>query len=69
MFDLALKLGMTVAELGRRMSAAEMAEWAAYFRVIDPPAPSPSPPSPDDEAHAGLDAAAVAGLERLTRRR
>lgn len=32
-FRLALALGMTVAELGRRMSAAEFAEWQAYSQI------------------------------------
>ena len=66
MFDLALRLGMTVAELGRRMTAAEMAEWCAYFRLTEGP---PAAAEPGGDGHAGLDAAALAGLERLKRRR
>src|SRR5690606_3853501 len=31
MFRLALALGMTVAELGQRMSSAELTEWMAFF--------------------------------------
>lgn len=32
-FDLALALGMTVEELGLRMSQREFAQWAAYVEV------------------------------------
>ena len=35
MFQLARQCGCTIAELGRRMSAAELSEWQAYER-IDP---------------------------------
>lgn len=33
MFALAERLGMTVGELGRRMSSAEVAEWIAFDRI------------------------------------
>lgn len=33
MFKLAAELGMTVAELGRRMSGVELMEWVAYYRL------------------------------------
>jgi len=33
MFRLALALGMTVAELGQRMSSAELTEWMAFFSL------------------------------------
>jgi hypothetical protein len=33
-FVLAERLGMTVGELGRRMSSREMSEWMFYDRVL-----------------------------------
>jgi hypothetical protein len=33
MFSMARELGMTVAELGVRMSAAELDEWVALFQL------------------------------------
>lgn len=33
MFRLALSLGMTVRELGERMTCAEIAEWQAFYRL------------------------------------
>lgn len=33
MFRLALALGMTVTELGRRMTSYELAEWAAFYQL------------------------------------
>ena len=33
MFSLARELGMTVAELGSRMSARELAEWNQYLSI------------------------------------
>jgi len=34
MFYMAEKLGMTVDELGNRMSSLEFAEWIAYQRIV-----------------------------------
>ena len=36
MFALALRLGSTVEELGHRISAAELREWAHYVDMGDP---------------------------------
>ncbi len=36
MFRLAGHLGMTVGELGRRMSSQELTEWIAYHRYYQP---------------------------------
>lgn len=33
MFHLARELGMTVGELGERMSSAELVEWMALYKV------------------------------------
>jgi hypothetical protein len=39
MFRVALRLGMTVDELGRRMSADELMEWLAFDRIEPYPDP------------------------------
>lgn len=33
MFHLARELGMTVGELGERMSSAELVEWMALYKI------------------------------------
>lgn len=33
MFNLARELGMTVAELGERMSSRELTEWIALYKI------------------------------------
>jgi len=41
-FDLALKLGIPVGEMLRRMDSAELTEWVAYFKVQEPSKPKAS---------------------------
>lgn len=56
MFRLALVLGMTVAELGQRMSSAELTEWALFFEI--------EPLGGDDEWRAGMLASTIANVNR-----
>ena len=56
MFRMALALGMTVAELGQRMSSTELSEWALYFEL--------EPPGGDDEWRAGMLASTIANVNR-----
>jgi len=35
MFHLAKELGMTVSELGERMTASEFSEWIAYYKITN----------------------------------
>lgn len=56
MFRLALALSMTVAELGQRMSSAELTEWALFFEI--------EPLGGDDEWRAGMLASTIANVNR-----
>ena len=56
MFRMALALGMTVAELGQRMSSTELSEWALYFEL--------EPFGCDDEWRAGMLASTIANVNR-----
>lgn len=56
MFRLALALGMTVAELGQRMSSVELSEWAVFFEL--------EPLDADSEWRAGLVASTIANVNR-----
>jgi|TARA_Y100000034_G_scaffold28640_2_gene34441 hypothetical protein len=62
MFRLALALGMTVAELGRRMSSRELAEWRA-FDALEPLG------EPRADYRAGVIAATIANVHRGKRTR
>ena len=57
MFRLALALGMTVQELGERMSGRELQEWLAYDRL------SPIGAERSD-LHAGIVASVMANCHR-----
>ena len=35
LFRIAHELGMTVSELGEKMTATEYSEWIAYFKIIN----------------------------------
>ena len=61
MFRMALALGMTVAELGQRMSSAELSEWALYFEL--------EPLGGDDEWRAGQITSMIANVNRDTEKR
>ena len=61
MFVLARDLGMTVADLGRRMSSAEFTDWIAFYKLEQ-----------DDRKAAMRDArakAAAKGAKRAARRK
>lgn len=58
LFRLALALGMTVEEMGERMSARELAEWMAFDRIS---------PIGEDRAdlRAGIIASVIANSHRV----
>ena len=63
---------MTVAELGRRMSAAELVEWMAADRLAQAPPPAaPAPEIPADAAalYAQMESRADEALEAMKRTR
>lgn len=57
LFHLARTLGMTVADLSRRMSAAELAEWQAFLALE-------AAGEAEAATRSGLDAGAHAALRR-----
>lgn len=68
MFQLAERLGMTVAQLGRDMSAAELSEWMAMDR-LDIAATAPgSPPADPLQLRRQMDDRARAALDKMARK-
>lgn len=67
MFVLAERLGMTVAELGRRMSARELSEWLVFDKLSRPdPGGAPAGPA---ALRAEMDNRALAALNKMQRNR